>query len=60
MIKLGGAFLMENKKLNPWLFIGVIAAIAAVIASFTTAFLMLEKKRKDDEELEHYLDCSIQ
>jgi len=51
---------MENKKLNPWLFIGVIAAIAAVIASFTTAFLMLEKKRKDDEELEHYLDCSIQ
>ena len=50
----------NNKKINLWLVIGAIAAVAAVIASLTTAFLMVEKKRKDDEELERYLDCSIQ
>jgi len=40
-------------------FIGVIAAIAAVVASVSALLLYLDKKR-DDEELEHYLDCSIQ
>ncbi len=48
------------KKTNPWVILGVITAIAAVVASVTTAILMLEKKRKEDEELEHYIDCSIQ
>lgn len=48
------------KKYDPWIFIGVIAAVAAVIASITTAILFHEKKRRDDEELERYLDCSIQ
>lgn len=48
------------KKSNPWVILGVITAIAAVVASVTTAILMLEKRRKEDEELEHYLDCSIQ
>ncbi len=41
------------------LFIGVVAAIAAVVASISALLLYLDKK-KDDEELEHYLDCSIQ
>lgn len=41
------------------LFIGVVAAIAAVVASVSALLLYLDKK-KDDEELEHYLDCSIQ
>ena len=49
-----------DKKTSPWLLIGVIVSLAAVIASITTAFLFFSKKRKDDEELEHYLDCSIQ
>ena len=48
------------KRYDPWLFIGIIAAVAAVIASITTAILLHEKKRRDDEELERYLDCSIQ
>lgn len=39
--------------------IGVVAAIAAVVASVSALLLYLDKKR-DDEELEHYLDCSIQ
>lgn len=49
-----------TKKPNPWVVLGVIVSVAAVIASITTAVLMLNKKRKDDEELERYLDCSIQ
>ncbi|WP_369298056.1 hypothetical protein [uncultured Neglectibacter sp.] len=39
--------------------IGVIAAVAAVVASVSALLLYLDKKR-DEEELEHYLDCSIQ
>ncbi len=41
------------------IFIGVIAAVAAVVASLSALLLYLDKK-KEDEELEHYLDCSIQ
>ncbi len=41
------------------LFIGAVAAIAAVVASISALLFYLDKK-KDDEELEHYLDCSIQ
>lgn len=61
-INLCGGVYMEKKNSNisAWAIIGIIAAIAAVIASITTAVLMLEKKRKDDEELERYIDCSIQ
>ncbi len=40
-------------------FIGIVAAVAAVVAALTAVLLYLDKKR-DDEELEHYLDCSIQ
>ena len=41
------------------LFIGLITAIAAVAASVTGLMMYLDHKR-DEEELEHYLDCSIQ
>ena len=36
-----------------------VAAVAAVVAALSALLLYLDKK-KDDEELEHYLDCSIQ
>ena len=39
------------------LFIGLITAIAAVAAS---ALMMYLDHKRDEEELEHYLDCSIQ
>lgn len=39
--------------------VGIIAAVAAVTAALSALLLYLDKK-KDDEELEHYLDCSIQ
>ena len=41
------------------LLIGIVCAVAAVVASLSAFMLYLDKKR-DDEELEHYLDCSIQ
>ena len=40
------------------LLIGIIAAVAAVVAALSALLLYLEKN-KDDEDLEHYLDCSI-
>lgn len=39
--------------------IGIALAIVAVAASVTALLLYLDKK-KSDEELEEYLDCSIQ
>ena len=36
-----------------------MAAVAALVAALSALMLYLDKKR-DDEELEHYLDCSIQ
>ena len=46
---------MNFKKNFGWI-IAVVAGVAAV-----TAFLIFkDKKKKDEEELEHYLDCSIQ
>lgn len=41
------------------LLIGILAAAAALMASVTALLLYLDRKR-EDEELEHYLDCSIQ
>ena len=41
------------------LLIGIVAAVAALVAALSALLLYLDKN-KDDEELEHYLDCSIQ
>lgn len=42
------------------LLIGFISAAAAVVAAITALCIFLDKKKKDEEELERYLDCSIQ
>lgn len=39
------------------LLIGVVSALTAAVTAFC---IYSDKKRKDDEELERYLDCSIQ
>ena len=39
--------------------IGLVAAVAALVAALSALLFYFDKKR-DDEELEHYLDCSIQ
>lgn len=48
---------MKNKFA---ILLSVISAVAAVGAAIVAVTLYFEKKRKDEEELEHYLDCSIQ
>ncbi len=53
---------MSSKKdsLSIWTVVGLIATVAAVVASVTTALIILKKKEKEDQELEDYLDYSIQ
>ena len=42
-----------------WL-IGILSLAAVVAATVAAGVVYLEKKKKDEEDLEHYLDCSIQ
>ncbi len=55
----GGAFIMNFKKNFGWI-IAVVSVVAAVTAAVTAFLVFRDKKKKDEEELEHYLDCSIQ
>ena len=48
----------KNGKLG--LIIGVISAVTAVTAAITAFLIVREKKKRDEEELDRYLDCSIQ
>ena len=54
----GGLIMKRYNRLA--LLIGFISAIAAVVASVTALCIFFDKKKKDEEELERYLDCSIQ
>lgn len=48
----------KNSKIG--VIVGVISLVAAVTAAVTAFLVVREKKRKEDEELMEYLDCSIQ
>lgn len=50
---------MEKKSSFKWL-ICVISVVAALSAAVTAFLFMKEKKKKDEEQLEEYLDYSIQ
>ncbi len=50
---------MEKKNKYGWLVV-VISAVAALTAALTAFLVVREKKKKDEAELEEYLDCSIQ
>ena len=50
---------MEKKNKYGWLEV-VISAVAALTAALTAFLVVREKKKKDEAELEEYLDCSIQ
>lgn len=54
-----GGFAMEKKNKYGWLIV-VISAVAALTAAITAFLVVREKKKKDEAELEEYLDCSIQ
>ncbi len=48
-----------NKSLFTVL-ISVVGGVAAVTAAVTAFLIFKNKQKKDEEELEHYLDNSIQ
>ena len=50
---------MAKKSNLKWL-VFLISAVAALTAAITAFFFVKEKKKKDDEQLEEYLDYSIQ
>lgn len=50
----------KHESVNLWTVIGLIAAVAAVVASVTTAMIFIKKKEREDKELEDYLSYSIQ
>lgn len=54
-----GGVLME-KRSKTAMFLGFLATLVAIVAIVTTFVTVKEKKKKDEEELERYLDCSIQ
>ena len=58
LLNYGGAPMKRNDKFG--LIIAIVATAATIAAAVATAIVYFEKKRKDDEDLDHYLDCSIQ
>lgn len=48
----------SSGKLSVW--VAVLSTVAAVISVAVAVTLFFEKRKKDEEDLEHYLDCSIQ
>lgn len=50
---------MDNKKTIKWL-VCVISAVAALSAAITAFLFVRQKQKKDEEQLEEYLDYSIQ
>lgn len=48
-----------NKSLLTVL-LSVVGGVAAVTAAITAFLIFKEKQKRDEEELEHYLDSSIQ
>ncbi len=48
-----------NKSLLTVL-LSVIGGVAAITAAVTAFLIFKDKQKKDEEELEHYLDSSIQ
>ena len=50
---------MEKKGSWKWL-VCIISVVAALSAAITAFLVVKEKQKKDDEQLEEYLDYSIQ
>lgn len=50
---------MSNNGKLGWI-IGVISVVAAITAAVTAFLIVREKRKRDEEELDRYLDCSIQ
>lgn len=63
LLKLISIFQGRDDNMNKSLLvvlISVIGGVAAITAAVTAFLIIREKQRRDEEELEHYLDSSIQ
>ena len=56
-IRQDGGYIMKN---TVKILIATIAVVAALTAAVTAFLVYKDKKERDEAELEHYLDCSIQ
>ena len=54
----GGAHMKKFSRFS--IVISVVTAAVAIKAAAVAVITFLNKKKKDEEDLEHYLDCSIQ
>ena len=51
----------QNMSKKLWIIlISVVGGVAALTAAVTAFLIFKEKQKRDDEELEHYLDGAIQ
>ncbi len=57
VIIFGGAIIMKKNSFG-WLF-AVVGCVAALTAAITAFLLYRDKLKKEEQELEDYLDCSI-
>ena len=53
----GGAYVMKKNSYG-WVF-AVVGFVAALTAAITAFLLYRDKLKKEEQELEDYLDCSI-
>lgn len=49
-----------KKKSKLGLIFAILAGVAALLVAAGAVLLLFDKRKKDEEELERYLDCSIQ
>lgn len=50
---------MEKKSKNIFTLIGIITVVVAIASTVAMILYKCQKKRKDDEELEHYIETAI-
>ena len=50
---------MEKKSKNMFTLIGIITVVVAIASTVAMILYKCQKKRKDDEELEHYIETAI-
>ncbi len=55
---MGVSDLKNSGRLPVW--VTLISVAVAAVSIAVAVVLFFEKKKKDEEDLEHYLDCSIQ
>lgn len=50
---------MEKKSKNMFTLIGIITVVVAIASTVAMILYKCQKKHKDDEELEHYIETAI-